>query len=99
MMTQSWNDYPKGVEVKPGGFDEVNIVYDGLLSRSGADLVFLHYGLGDPRSWSNVNTIRMDKSFKGWEKTIRLQNNQITFCFKDSASNWDNNNGFNWTIR
>jgi hypothetical protein len=98
-MTQSWNDYQKGVEVKPSGFDEVNIVYNGLLSRSGADQVFLHYGLGDPRSWSNVNTIRMDRSFKGWEKTLRLQNNQITFCFKDSANNWDNNSGFNWTIR
>jgi len=98
-MTQSWNDYTKGVEVKPSGFDEVNIVYNGLLSRSGADQVFLHYGLGDSRNWSNVNTIRMDKSFKGWEKSLRLQNNEITFCFKDSANNWDNNNGFNWTIR
>lgn len=98
-MVQAWNDFTKGVAVRPSGFDEVNIVYNGLLSSSGADQVFLHYGFADPKSWQSVNTLRMDKSSKGWEKTLRMQNHQMSFCFKDSANNWDNNNGFNWSIR
>jgi len=98
-MIQAWNDFPKGVEVRPAGFDEVNICYNGLLARSGADQVYLHYGFGDPKGWGSVNTIRMDRSPRGWEKTLRMQSNLMNFCFKDSANNWDNNSGYNWTVR
>ncbi|HAP93071.1 MAG TPA: hypothetical protein DCM26_00405 [Desulfotomaculum sp.] len=98
-MIQAWNDYQKGVEVRSSGFDEANIIYNGLLAKSGADQVYLHYGFGDPKNWYSTNTIRMDKDSKGWDKTLRLQNNQMSFCFKDSANNWDNNSGFNWTVR
>jgi len=97
-MIQSWNDYQKGVEVKPLGYDEVNISYNGLLARSGADQVYLHCGYGDPKNWTSVNTIRMERSARGWEKPVRIHNNLLNFCFKDSANNWDNNNGFNWTV-
>lgn len=98
-MIQAWNDYQKGVEVRPIGFDEVNIAYNGLLAKSGADQVYLHFGFGDPKRWSTVNTVSMDRTPRGWEKTLRMQNNLMNFCFKDSANNWDNNNGFNWTVR
>lgn len=97
---QGWNDAAKGVEVKPAAFgDEVTVCYSGLLSRSGADQVFLHCGFGDQQKWNNVSTQRMDRSPRGWEKTIRMVDHKASFCFKDSASNWDNNSGYNWTVQ
>ncbi|WP_027719381.1 carbohydrate-binding protein [Desulfovirgula thermocuniculi] len=98
-MIQAWHDVPKGVEVKPAGFNEVNIIYNGLLANCGADQVYLHYGFGDPLKWQNVNTVRMDRTMRGWEATVRMLNSTMSFCFKDSANNWDNNNGYNWTVR
>ncbi len=98
-MIQGWHDAPKGVEVRPAGFNEVNIIYNGLLAKSGADQVYLHCGFGDPKNWQNVSTIKMDRTLRGWESTLRMQNSQMSFCFKDSANNWDNNNGYNWTVR
>ncbi|MDD4168678.1 MAG: carbohydrate-binding protein [Desulfotomaculaceae bacterium] len=97
-MARGWNDFQKGVEVKPNAFgNEVTICYNGLLAKSGADQVYLHHGSGD--RWMDPSTQKMDKSFQGWEKTIRMKNDKTIFCFKDSANNWDNNNGSNWAIR
>jgi len=98
-MLQGWYDASKGVEVKPSGFNDACIIYNGLLSKSGADQVYLHYGFGDPKNWRSINTVRMDRTARGWESTQRLQDSLMNFCFKDSANNWDNNSGFNWTIR
>ncbi len=99
-MVHSWNDQARGVEVKQGTFgNEATIVYNGLLSRSGADQVYLHCGFGDPARWSSISTQRMDRSPRGWEKTVRLTDSSAIFCFKDSANNWDNNNGHNWIVR
>jgi hypothetical protein len=98
-MIQSWNDYQKGVEVRPAGFNEANVTYNGLLAKSGADQIYLHYGFGDPKYWSNISTAKMERSPRGWEKTILMQSNMLNICFKDSANNWDNNNSFNWTVR
>ena len=98
-MIKAWNDSQKGVEVKPAAYaNEAMVCYNGLLAKSGADQVYLHCGFGDPRHWSNTSTQRMERTPKGWEKAIRLADNQAIICFKDSANNWDNNNGFNWTI-
>jgi hypothetical protein len=99
ILIQGWTDFQKGVETRPAGYNEVNIAYNGLLAKSGADQVYLHCGFGDPKYWRNVSTIKMDRSARGWETNIRLQDNTVSFCFKDSANNWDNNNGFNWTLR
>jgi hypothetical protein len=98
-LIQGWSDTPKGVEVRPAGFNEVNIIYNGLLAKSGADQVYLHCGFGDPKNWQNVSTIKMERTQRGWESTLRMQNGLMSFCFKDSANNWDNNNGYNWTVR
>lgn len=99
-MVQSWNDATKGVEVRQAAFgNEATVVYNGLLARSGADQVFLHCGFGESDHWQNVSTQYMDRTPRGWEKTIRMTDNKAIFCFKDSANNWDNNSGYNWIIR
>jgi hypothetical protein len=98
-MVHPWHDEMKGVEVKPAGYgNEANIRYNGLLSKSGADQVYLHCGFGDPVHWQNVSTLRMDRTSMGWEKNIRMMDDKAIFCFKDSANNWDNNSGYNWLI-
>jgi len=99
-MVQSWNDPMKGVEVRQAAFgNEATVVYNGLLPRSGADQIYLHCGFGDPQNWRNVTTQKMDRAPVGWEKTIRMSDQSAAFCFKDSAGNWDNNNGYNWIVR
>lgn len=97
-MIRGWNDMQKGVEIRPGAYSgEATVCYNGLLAKSGADQVYLHYGNGSGK-WSGVKTERMDHTNVGWEKTIRLNGNQAAICFKDSANNWDNNQGYNWVI-
>lgn len=96
---QSWKDVERCVEVNPTFGNQINIAYDGLLSKSGADRVFLHCGYDDPQNWRDVTTIGMDRTTRGWEKAVPMKNHTITFCFKDSANNWDNNSGFNWIAR
>ncbi|MDR9787773.1 MAG: carbohydrate-binding protein [Peptococcaceae bacterium MAG4] len=98
-LVTSWKDTQKGVEVRGTYGNEVTIIYNGLLKNSGADQVYLHYGYGDTDRWYDINTIRMDNTHQGFEKTISMKNHMLNFCFKDSANNWDNNNGHNWTVR
>ncbi|MFZ5597052.1 MAG: carbohydrate-binding protein [Bacillota bacterium] len=99
-MVQGWKDSMKGVEVRQAAYgNEAIIEYNGLLAKSGADQVFLHFGYGDPAQWQNVSTIKMDRTPRGWEKTIRMADSKAIFCFKDSAQNWDNNSGHNWIVR
>lgn len=78
--------------------EPVTVEYDGLLSRAGADQVYLHYGVD---GWSRVMTMPMARrSSTGFMATVTADaSKEINFCFKDSADNWDNNNGWNWTCR
>lgn len=94
-----WHDIEKGVEVRPTFGNQINITYNGLLSKSGADQVFIHCGYGDPNNWREVSTLNMERTPKGWEKNVPMKDHTLIFCFKDSANNWDNNNGFNWIAR
>lgn len=92
----------QGVQVKPLSEDgkEVSILYNGLLARAGAGLIYLHCGFGDKESWGETSDRPMERRTEGWEKTLRLEaGNQINFCFKDGIDNWDNNNGVNWAYR
>lgn len=99
-MVNAWSDNMRGVEVKQGAYgDEANILYSGLLSKSGADQVYLHVGFGEPVRWQNISTQKMERTPRGWEKVVRVADNKMNFCFKDSASNWDNNSGNNWMTR
>lgn len=95
-------DYPGGVVVDPTPItagEEITILYNGLLSNSGADQVYLHVGYGDARGWRNVSDYRMSRTGWGWVKTMEMPDDtRFNFCFKDSANNWDNNNGINWSF-
>lgn len=88
-----------GIRVEPITADgkDVKIIYDGLLDKSGAMQVYMHSGFGKRRNWDKIYDHRMENTGRGWEKTINMESNQLNFCFKDSASNWDNNNGQDWT--
>lgn len=101
MYHHGWADQNGGVFVKslsPDGSD-ITIIYNGLLHKCGASQVFLHGGFGDPNYWKSVEDYRMQRTPEGWKKTLNMEDNQLTFCFHDSANNWDNNNGHNWTYR
>lgn len=83
-------------DVKRGCKTSVN--YDGILAQHHADRVYLHYGFD---GWNSVNTIQMDKSSGSGTFTTEIKvngRNELNFCFKDSANNWDNNNGCDWTV-
>lgn len=79
--------------------DEVLIRYHGLLAQAGADQIWLHTGYGEG-AWSGINDYQMIKAGNEWEQKVIIENGgQFNFCFKDSANNWDNNNGLNWSYR
>jgi hypothetical protein len=90
-----------GAQVKPliDSGRNVSIRYNGLLSVSGAADIFLHYGLGEPDSWQEISDLEMGKTPDGWETVVSVHDKQLNFCFRDGASNWDNNNGYNWIYR
>lgn len=81
--------------------ENVTIEYDGLLSQSGAEEVYLHAGVGEGREWNDVKTIKMNRTPQGdWRTTVRLNTTQdFKFCFKDAAENWDNNDGQDWSYQ
>jgi len=88
-----------GVKVAPIPItpnNDVTVVYDGLLAHSGADQIYLHCGFGS--DWHNKADIPLFKTSRGWENTFKVSDiHTMNFCFKDSANNWDNNNGKNWS--
>ncbi len=80
-------------------FPFVNVLYDGLLHTSGAQEVYLHVGYGPHYNWQKVRDLKMFRTGRGWEQTIEVNSpDRLNFCFKDSAENWDNNSGYNWSF-
>lgn len=75
---------------------KATIKYSGLLSQSGADGIYMHYGYGS--DWSNSGyTMMMREADTLWSCSITVNGtDRLNFCFKDSANNWDNNHGMNW---
>ncbi|MCL6635285.1 MAG: hypothetical protein K6T29_05890 [Peptococcaceae bacterium] len=101
MVHHGWSDHERGVHVKPLTQDgrDITIFYNGLLHKSGAQQIYMHNGFGDPFNWHGVEEHRMQRTPEGWKKTINVEDNMVSFCFRDSADNWDNNNGNNWTYK
>jgi hypothetical protein len=81
----------------PARGEKVRLEYRGLLANSGADSVWLHCGYD---GWNKVSDIPMSRSAYGnFACTAEVQGSkEMNFCFKDSANNWDNNNGWNWSV-
>ena len=75
---------------------KVHISYNGLLAKEGADSCWLHYGFD---GWQTPATVPMSQDGQeSFRTTITATGSQeLNFCFKDSAANWDNNNGWNWS--
>lgn len=90
-----------GVQVKPLSESgrEVRIRYNGILGGSGTMEITLHYGFGDALEWRGVGDEMMERNPEGWESSVSMEDSQLNFCFRDSAFNWDNNNGLNWIYR
>jgi hypothetical protein len=100
----SSHDIGGGVFVSPlpiTAGDRVTLKYNGLLSRSGATRVFAHIGYG-PRNWVEITDMPMTKEPDGtWTTQIQIDRDQVSplnVCFHDSAHNWDNNYGNNWSF-
>ncbi|MCL4514445.1 MAG: carbohydrate-binding protein [Firmicutes bacterium] len=90
-----------GIYLKPSSpakDQEVEIFYKGLLVNSGADGVYLHYGHD---GWQSVKTVPMHRQEGNvFHAQLKAEGeHELDFCFKDSADNWDNNNGWNWGVR
>ncbi|HEY8424559.1 MAG TPA: carbohydrate-binding protein [Limnochordales bacterium] len=96
-----------GVHVKPTPItygQQCTIWYSGLLSRHGADQVYLHYGFG-PGVWKDVQDVPMRQvgwigGTPVWEASLEAKGfGTLEFCFHDSADHWDNNSGHNWVYQ
>ncbi|MFZ5351529.1 MAG: carbohydrate-binding protein [Bacillota bacterium] len=84
--------------IKPNNV--VEITYKGLLAQSGADEVYLHCGSSETREWNDIQDIRMTKLSPDLFKAHALVQDGTVFniCFRDSAQNWDNNSGSNYSF-
>lgn len=79
---------------RPERKGKVRIGYHGLLAGCGADRVYLHYGFD---GWKDVRTVPMNRFMDGFMASVPVEGfEEIDFCFRDSAGNWDNNSGWNW---
>jgi len=75
------------------------IKYDGLLAKSGADDVYTMVGYGGNNAWEDVQTIRMNKFGNSFHADVTTEPGKtVNLVFKDSAENWDNNCGMNYTF-
>lgn len=109
MIDERITENRDGVVVAPAivnrddrAMEDVTIEYDGELKNHGAGEIYLHAGVGNEHTpWEETKTIKMEQTAYGtWRTKVRLNNAEsFNFCFKDSAENWDNNNGENWEYR
>jgi len=95
------NDYmSNGITIKPAvptAGENLTVMYDGLLSKSGASHVYAHVGFD--RDWKHVYDYPMKRTSIGFEATIPvMEADTLNICFKDCANNWDNNSGANYTF-
>lgn len=88
-----------GVSLSKVSDHTVALKYDGLLAKSGADDVYSVIGYGSNSNWENVQTIRMNRFGNSFHADIpAMHGMNINVAFKDSAENWDNNSGMNYTF-
>lgn len=92
-----------GVYITPTDFsvgDRIRLTYDGLLAKSGASEIYAHVGYGTQKKWDNVMDVKMTQSSDGFEATFPVTSTtNLNVVFKDSANNWDNNSGENYSFK
>lgn len=96
-----YNTYlQNGVIIKPNVIaegDTAIVTYKGVLYYSGADSVYMHCGFGT--GWENVKDVQMTRTAEGFQASLPItQYKPLNVVFKDSANNWDNNSGMNYTF-
>jgi len=78
---------------------QAEIIYSGLLAKCGAEEVHGVYGFGSNQNWEGVSSIQLKKDGDVFRGIVPLeQGKNINIAFKDSAENWDNNSGMNYTF-
>ncbi|NLG87868.1 MAG: carbohydrate-binding family 25 protein [Clostridiaceae bacterium] len=97
------NDYQRyqqnGVFFTKVSDNTATLKYEGLLAKCGADDVYTVIGFGSNTNWENVQTIRMSRSGNSFHADIpTMHGKNVNIAFKDSANNWDNNSGMNYTF-
>jgi len=92
--------FENGIEISPAiptAGDNILLKYDGLLLKSGAENVYAHIGFDS--EWNDTYDYMMQRTSDGFEATIPVSKAKIlNISFKDSANNWDNNSGNNYTF-
>jgi Carbohydrate binding domain (family 25). len=97
----NFNEYStNGVNINsacPASHETFKITYNGLLARNGATEIYVRIGFNG--SWSHSRDYQMSRTGQGFEALIELQKGTFTLniCFRDSAGNWDNNSGANYS--
>lgn len=88
-----------GVEIQDTR-NTFRILYSGILAKSGAKEIYVVIGYGDNLNWENVREYPMSKlSDEKFELIFPVtRTGQINMAFRDSANNWDNNSGKNFTF-
>lgn len=79
---------------------QAEVSYSGLLAKSGAQEVHGVYGFGSNQNWEGISTLQFKKEGEDSYKALIPieQGKNINIAFKDSAENWDNNSGMNYTF-
>lgn len=100
-MNQLYNSYVQnGVIAKPNVIyhgDHLSMQYNGLLYQGGAKEVFAH--IGYEKGWDASEDIKMKQAQEGFEISFPIKEyNQLNVAFHDSANNWDNNSGKDYSF-
>lgn len=76
---------------------KVKISYAGKLFQNNCEEVYIHYGFG--LNWNNIGEIKMEKTELGFQAEVSLDSSEtFNCCFRNSANEWDNNNGENYVF-
>jgi len=88
-----------GVEIQDTR-NTLRVLYSGILAKSGSKEIYAVIGYGDNFNWENVQEYPMHKlSGEQYELIFPVtRSGEINMAFKDSADNWDNNSGRNFTF-
>ncbi|MGI6777711.1 MAG: hypothetical protein ACOX7R_06700 [Acetivibrionales bacterium] len=88
-----------GVQLE-SAVNPLKLVYKGILAENGAEKVDAVIGYGNNLKWEDIEEYPMRRtdgnSFELIFSTKRQGN--INIAFRDSAGNWDNNSGMNYSF-